>query len=868
MQIITTHTGTDFDALASMVAAKKLYPGARICFPGSLSREVKQFMSLYGDIVQNVKTEDIDLDKITRLILVDTRWINRIGIFRQLIGKKEVEIHLYDHHPPHPGDIEGDVGICKEVGATVSILTELIRKREIPISPAEATLFGLGIYEDTGSLSFTSTTPLDLEMAGWLLSRGASLELISSFLNRGLTKKQTLLFSDFLEKAQTRIINGIEVVVVTTEVDEFIGGLSLPLHKFIDFKNLKVVFALIKTRDKIHLIARSRIPSVNVAEILSVFGGGGHNFAASAVIKEKDLKEVEGQLYQILEERVEPETMIKEVMSTPVITTVPQTSVREAKDMFKKYGIGVLPIMEKGNLMGLISREEVDRLSLHNPEKIPLKGHFSPKFASVSPLVSVRKAQEIMREEEVRRILVMEKNKLVGVITGSDLLDFFHREKKDLNTANKRRNLTRLLEEKVPRRILYLLRQAGKIAQEMGYKVFIVGGFVRDLLLGIDNLDIDLVVEGEGIVFAAKFAERTGGKLLKKHREFGTATLIFPEDFKLDIATSRREFYPEPAVLPQVEPASLYEDLWRRDFTLNAMAIDLSPSSSGRLIDFFGGERDIRERKVRVLHQNSFIEDPTRVFRAIRFEQRYGFTIEKKTEELIKEVLKKGIFHQLSKQRIKDEMIQILEEDKPEKAIYRMQELGVLEAIHPRMHLTPQREKILDSLVDVFARFEIFSEESIKKWLIRFLVLLEGLNEEELKKFCSEYKFTREERNSIMEARLKAEKVINGLKVSGSLSPSFIYYFLQPFSRETLLFAMAKAKEELVEKRILLYLSRLRNVEAEIDGDDLKRMGYKPSPRFKEILEAVKRARLDGKVRTKEEEIKYVRENFPSEVEE
>jgi len=145
---------------------------------------------------------------------------------------------------------------------------------------------------------------------------------------------------------------------------------------------------------------------------------------------------------------------------------------------------------------------------------------------------------------------------------------------------------------------------------------------------------------------------------------------------------------------------------------------------------------------------------------------------------------------------------------------------------------------------------------------------LEGLNEEELKKFCSEYKFTREERNSIMEARLKAEKVINGLRVSGSLSPSFIYYFLQPFSRETLLFAMAKAKEELVEKRILLYLSRLRNVEAEIDGDDLKRMGYKPSPRFKEILEAVKRARLDGKVRTKEEEIKYVRENFPSEVEE
>jgi len=822
-------------------------------------------MCLYGNIVQNIKLQEADLDRITRLILVDTRWINRIGIFSELIGKEGVEIHLYDHHPSHPGDIEGDVGICKETGATVSILTDLIRKREISITPAEASLFALGIYEDTGSLSFASTTPLDLEMASFLLSKGASLELISSFLNRGLTENQTLLLNDFLGKAKTRFINGVEVVVIVTEVDEFMGGFSLPLHKFIDLKNIGVIFALIKAKDKIYLIARSRISSVNVAEVLSVFGGGGHNFAASAVVKEGELKDIEGRLYQTLEERLEPEVMIREVMSAPVITISPQTSIKEAKEIFKKYKIGALPIMKKEKVIGLISREKVEHLALHNSEKIPLKGHFSPKFAAIGPLVSVRKAQEIMRDEETKRLLVLKEDKLVGVVTGADLLSVFHRQRKGLNVDKVRNNLTHLLEEKVPKRVLHLVRRAGEIAQEMGYRVFIVGGFVRDLLLGIDNLDIDLVVEGEGIAFANELARKTGGKLLKKHREFGTATLIFPDDFKLDIATSRREFYPEPAILPQVEPASLYEDLWRRDFTLNAMAIDLSPLRGGKLIDFFGGERDIRERKVRVLHQRSFIEDPTRVFRAIRFEQRYGFAIEEKTQELIKDVLKKRVFHQLSKERIKDEMIQILEEDKPEKAIYRMQELGVLEAIHPKMHLTPQGGKILDSLVDVFARFEIFPDKRIKKWLIRLLVLLEDLNEEDLRDFCLKYRFTREERNSIIEAKLETEKVIKKLRTTHCISPSGIYYFLHPLSQETLLFAMAKTGQEVVKKRILLYLCRLRNIEVEIDGDELKRMGYKPSPKFSKILKEVKKARLDGKVKTKEEEINYVREKFPQE---
>jgi len=865
MQVITTHTATDFDALASMAAAKKLYPEARICFPGSLSREVKQFMYLYGKIVPSAKAGEIDLDRVKRLIIVDTRWIDRIGLFSRLIGKKGVEVHIYDHHPPHPGDIEGEGGICKEVGATISILTRLIKERGVFITPAEASLFALGIYEDTGSLSFSSTTPLDLEMASFLLSRGANLDLISSFLNRRLTERQTLLLNDFLRKARTTLINGIEVVVVATEVDEFVGGLSLPLHKFIDLKNIRLIFALIKAKDRIYLIARSRIRSVNVAEILSVFGGGGHNFAASALIKEKSIEKIEERLYQVLREKLRPQLTIKEVMSRPVIVASPQTSIKEAEDTLHRHRIGALPVVEKGKILGIISRERINNLAVHpDSEKITLKSYLSPKFTVISPYVSVRKAQEVMIEEEQKRLLVLEGNEIVGILSGSDLLEAFHPGGKSSRRNEELVNLEGLLKERVPERIQRLMRQAGEIAQQLGYKAFIVGGFVRDLLLGIENLDIDLVIEGEGISFALQFARKIGGQV-KRHGKFGTATLVLPDDFKLDIATSRREFYREPAVLPQVEPASLREDLLRRDFTLNAMAIDLSPPNFGNLIDFFAGQADLREGKVRVLHRGSFIEDPTRVFRAIRFEQRYGFLIEDETERLIRDVLRKELFRKLSKERIREELIQILEEDKPERAIRRMQDLGILETIYPGMQLTPEAEKTLDHLVDVFAWFEILSDKRPRKWLVRLLVLLESLSEDEVKDFCQSYKFTRQEKNCVIEAKLETNALVEKLMTPHPLSPSFIYCLLEPISRETLLFAMVKADDKMVKKRIFQYFSRLQNMEIEVDGDDLKRMGYKPSPKFGEILNEVKKARLDGKVKTKEEEISYIREKFSQE---
>ncbi len=391
-----------------------------------------------------------------------------------------------------------------------------------------------------------------------------------------------------------------------------------------------------------------------------------------------------------------------------------------------------------------------------------------------------------------------------------------------------------------------------------------MGGFVRDLLLGIENLDVDLVIEGDGIDFAIQFADKMAGKV-KTHKDFGTAVLIFPDGFKLDIATSRREFYPRPASLPRVTPASLREDVFRRDFTVNTMAIDINLNSFGNLIDFFAGQKDIKEKRVGILHSKSFIEDPTRIFRAIRFEQRYGFTIEDKTLRLIKDALRRGLLQKLSGERIREELVQILEEDRPGRGLKRMQELGVLKTLHPRMRLDEEKEEKLDHLVDVFARFEILFNKRVKGWLIRLLLLLEDLNGAELKEFCRRYRFNKEERESILKGKNKAKELQEKLKTSEFLKPSSIYYLLQPLSQEILLFTIARAEEKGIEKRIFDYLSKLKNIKIQVDGNDLKQMGYKPSPEFTQILEELKKAKLDGEIETREEELNYINKRFPRE---
>src|SRR5665647_96617 len=285
MQVITTHINADFDGLASMIAAQKLYPEAVMVFSGSQEKSLRDFINeTLQDRYDFAKVKHIDLKAITRLIVVDTRSAKRIGAFAACLDNPDISVHLYDHHPDSPEDMKGDLELVQDVGSTTTLFTQIFQERKIPVTASEATIFGLGIYEDTGSLTHLTTRPADLQAAAWLLEQGAQLEVISQFITYDLTAHQVELLHKLMETANSYTIRGIEVVVVTLTLPEYVDDFALIVRRFMVMENLDTLFALVSMAGRIYLIGRSRIPEVNTGTIARDFGGGGHATAASATI--------------------------------------------------------------------------------------------------------------------------------------------------------------------------------------------------------------------------------------------------------------------------------------------------------------------------------------------------------------------------------------------------------------------------------------------------------------------------------------------------------------------------------------------------------------------------------------------------------
>jgi tRNA nucleotidyltransferase (CCA-adding enzyme) len=546
-EVITTHVNADFDALASMIAAKKLYPAATLVFPGSQEKNLRNFFLHSTSYVFNfTKIKKINFGQIKRLILVDTRQKSRIGKFAKLMDEDDVEIHIYDHHPDSEDDVHGEKEVVREVGATTSILTEFIRKRGIPISPDEATILSLGIHEDTGSFTFSSTKPEDHEAAAWLAEQGANHNLIADMLTRELTTEQIWLLNDLTKSATTRVINGIEVVICKVITEDYVGDFAVLVHKFMEMENLNVIFALAQMDDKIYMVARSRMEDVNVAEIALTFGGGGHPQAASATIKNKTMVQVERSLQALLRSRINPQKKAKDMMSSPVIHISPDESIKVAATIMTKYNINVLTVIDGGDkLKGYVTRQIVEKAVFFGLGHIQVKEYMNIEFSTVSPDASLNAVQELIIKDKLRVLPVVEEEKVVGVITRTDLLnilvggpvipDFLY-DARHASHFVKKKNTATMMKERLPRRIIELFKDLGNVADILGYNAYVVGGLVRDLFLKRKNLDVDIVIEGGGIQFAQEFAKHHEVRV-RTHRKFGTAVLIFPDGFKVDVAT-------------------------------------------------------------------------------------------------------------------------------------------------------------------------------------------------------------------------------------------------------------------------------------------------------------------------------------------
>jgi len=872
MEVISTHINADFDAVASMVAASKLYPKARLLFPGSQERNVREFLRETRFPLHAERLKGFPLDQVTRLVLVDVKRTARIGPIKDVVGRPGIEVHIYDHHPAHPQDIAGSLAVLRDVGATTTILLELLREQETVVTPQEATLFALGIYEETGFLTFTSTTEADLRAVAYCLARGANLGLVSEFIRRELTAEQVGLLNDLIRSAETYTVNGVRVVIGTASLDRYVGDLAMLTHKLRDMENINVLFTLVRMDNRVHIVARSRLEAVDVGRIADAFGGGGHATAASATVKDLTLIQVKERLLKLLKERIRPLTQARDIMTSPVKAIPERFTLRGAAEIMNRFNLATLPVMRRGEMIGLITREVVDKGIFHGLGDAPVREYMSAEFPRVAPDTPLSQVQRVMVERNLGFLPVVEGERLRGAVTRADVLrhayedvlrrpTFFPGEEREPGEAAVR-NVGSLLANRLPPRIQDLLRLAGTVGDEVGAKVYAVGGFVRDLLLRHENLDVDLVVEGDGIAFAEALGRQATGRVTS-HRKFGTAVLTLPDGFKLDVATARTEYYEYPAALPTVEHSSIRMDLYRRDFTINTLAVCLNPGRYGDLLDFFGGQQDLRDKTLRIIHNLSFVEDPTRILRAARFEVRLGFRLSRHAEQLTANAVQMGLLEKLAGVRLSTELQLILQEARPFPILQRLQQLGVLAAIHPRLTVDAAAEQRFQRVGEVLTWYGLlYQERPPASWMVYLLTLLGGQKAAEARAILRRINPPARIAATISGDLARLRALTREFMRAREVPPSRVYRWLAEASIEVVLALMARVERPELRKAIGDFLSRTRRVRPILRGDDLRALGIRPGPIYRDILNSLLYARLDGHVQSRDDELRFVRRRF------
>jgi tRNA nucleotidyltransferase (CCA-adding enzyme) len=888
MEVITTHLNADFDALASMVAAKKFYPDAHLVFAGSQEKALRDFLAQeFRDIYTFKRLRHLDLEKVTRLIVVDTRQPNRIGPLQECLNNPGIELHLYDHHPDTSGDMKGDKEVIDDVGSTSTIFVRLLREKNIPLTSDDATLLALGIYEDTGMFLHASTTGEDLRAASWLLEHGANLDIVTQFVSQDLSTRQVGLLGNLIKNATTYTIQSIEIVITKLTLQEYVGSFAVILQRLMVMENLDVLFGLICMGERIYLIARSRVPEVNVGIIARDFGGGGHATAASATVKDMTLFEAEEKLVHLLHRYVLPQAIASEIMSSPVITVTPDVSINEANELLTRYNVTVLPVTsakpekpeeeEPLRILGMISRRVVEKAKFHKLGDLPVSDYMTTEIATLPSTATLADIQELIIGHRQRLIPVVEQDSIIGVITRTDLLnllvndpshlprDLLHEDEQP--STIRTRNLTTLLAEQLDREIMVLLQQIGSVAEELSYHAFVVGGFVRDLFLHIRNLDIDIVIEGDGIHFAKELAKKFKASV-RTHPKFGTATVILENDMRIDIATARLEYYEYPAAMPTVELSSIKLDLYRRDFTINAMAIHLNPERFGTLVDFFNSQNDLKRQRISVLHNLSFVEDPTRIFRAIRFEQRLDFQITKHSKKLIKNAVQMKLFNRFFGPRFFSELQQILSEDNPIPALKRMAEFDLFQFLWPDLHHKLKVDRrfvhVLTQANKAVSWFKLlYLDEKFEQWIVYLLGIMSRGGVKDVINFCKRFELPEKMEKKLVRQKAEADRIALDMLRRPYMKPSEIYWLLKELESEGLLYLMAIARKKNIQKAISQYVMRLGAEQSVITGKDLQNLGYKPGPLFRTMLNHIIESQLNGVIETRDQALEFIRGHYP-----
>jgi tRNA nucleotidyltransferase (CCA-adding enzyme) len=855
MHLICTHEQADFDAVASLWAASLLDSEAEPVLPRRINRNVRGFLTIYGEHFAFSELKDLGTRPLERVTLVDTQSLISLKGFGS-----NTSVHIVDHHPPEQ-DLSKDWSThVEQLGATATLLVEALRELGAELDLPSATLLLLGIYEDTGSLTYPSTTSRDVAAVAWLLERGASLEVLNDFINPPLTRGQKQLYEVLVDSVELHNIRGLTIAIAQAEQAGMSDEISTLAHKLGDLYAASGLFLLVGIDGGVQLVARSYSDLLDVGEVAERLGGGGHARAAAAMIKQQSLESAASRLMQVLEQVVEAPSTVAEIMSRgPQLLHEAQT-VEEAAAQMQRYGHEGYPVTDNGSVVGLVTRRAVDRAMAHGMKGRPVTEIMEAGNVVVHPGDTVGELQRVMMEHQWGQIPVADPDsgEVIGIVTRTDVLNSLSRDPNSTGMVS----LKEKLENALPPVRLALLKQIAALADSTGAALFIVGGFVRDLILGTPSIDFDLVVEGDAIALAGQLAHEFGGEV-NSHQRFGTAKWsLDPTNpalqaalelearqlpVSVDFVTARTEFYAHPTALPSVAEGSIKLDLHRRDFSINTLALRLDGMKYGQLLDYWGGGRDLREGQIRVLHSLSFVDDPTRMLRAVRLEQRLGFEIEDRTLELMTQAL--PLLHSVSGERIRSEIAAVLRESELSEILVRLDELGLLRAIHPALVW----DEWLSDRFDLAHRWtapEAWRLERVPDLeRIAWALWVYRLAPDQVDSVCSRLNLGQADRTILQHAGrhpcdLAAEQL-----------PSAVTGCLEGEPEQAVVVTwLAMEDDPAGRSAIDQFLAEWRWTRPRADGERLRALGLAAGPAYRSILKQLRDAWLDGEISTESEE--------------
>ncbi|MGK7885227.1 MAG: CBS domain-containing protein [Crocosphaera sp.] len=901
MDLILCHQTVDFDALGAAVGLSRLRVGSRIVLSGGAHPKVKDFLALHRDEIALIELRSVNPKQIRHLIVVDNQQLNRLGKAAEWFSLPQIKsVELYDHHLNSKSDIPATFQQIEAVGASTTLIVEKMQQEKINPNPIEATIMGLGIHVDTGSLTFPQSTVRDAKALAWLMEMGANVKIIAEYCDPGFTPELQEIFTEALGNLETKNIRGYRVAWVLIETENFVSGLSNLTERLIDLSESDaLLFAHIYHKrhnnkpypeNRLVVIGRTRIEGTNLNQLFSIYGGGGHSQAASLILRNV---EAQSKLKQLVEEfitQIPHPLTARDLMSSPVRTIRPQTTIEQAERVLFRYGHSGLSVVdENDHLVGIISRRDLDLALHHGFSHAPVKGYMTKNLKTITPDTLLPDIESIMVTYDVGRLPVIDDNKLLGIVTRTDLLRQIHQQRTEVKDENGKRVATvscllPSISHSLETSTWKLLEMIAQEAEEKGWHLYIVGGAVRDLLLTKDNQkvllqDIDLVVDGfhksadvgAGVELASSIQKKYPKSRLSVHGEFQTAALLWHKDPEfgslcLDIATSRTEFYPYPAANPEVEASSIRQDLYRRDFTINSLAVKLTPPREGELLDFFGGLLDLKGKEVRVLHANSFIEDPTRIYRAVRFAVRLNFEIEPQTETYIRYAIESGIYDKLKLKnhvtpalttRLKAELKYILEANYWRQALQLLSYLDAFKCLHNQVRLD---DKIWWQIrcASRWLRY-LDPDNNIGHWLIRLEILISQINPQQRKQVALNLQLPKDSLERVEKMNIIYSEIQELLLKCKKISDQ--YEKLHRYKLADLILVAVNSNKE-IRRIIWQYLTQWSKVQAPLNGNDLKRMGYKPGPQYKLVLDNLLSLTLDGEIKTKKEAEIIVKQMF------